>query len=237
MYSNPLVLLVTLLLNLARPITCTGQSPRWVHNEQERQLFPPGTLMREEKEIGGLCQPASCLPVGQLAGMGHTQLPSADQRPGCLWAGFPQHQWGKARAGRAWVCCTGIVKEKQNGIRAQVQVHKKLHPFSLAPGSIEHSPHNGLHWKKMLGLVYYRAWQWLGLRSSRSCRPPPWRIVPCTISIWAAVQSSVARPCSCGHRAGQRPKGKGQTMEAETKLDQLIHANLFRSFWCQDEQP
>lgn len=35
----------------------------------------------------------------------------------------------------------------------------------------------------------------------------------------------------------QRPKGKGQTMGAETKLDQLIHANLFRSFWCQHDQP
>ena len=38
-------------------------------------------------------------------------------------------------------------------------------------------------------------------------------------------------PHSPGHGAGQRPKGKGQTTGAETKLDQLIHANLFKSFW------
>lgn len=37
-------------------------------------------------------------------------------------------------------------------------------------------------------------------------------------------------PHSPGHSAGQRPKGKGQTMGAETKLDQLIHAKLFKSF-------
>lgn len=62
-YSNPLVLLATLLLNLTRPITCTGQSPRWVSNEQERRLFLPGILMRQEKETGSLCQPVICLPV------------------------------------------------------------------------------------------------------------------------------------------------------------------------------
>lgn len=34
-----------------------------------------------------------------------------------------------------------------------------------------------------------------------------------------------------GHRAGQRPKCKGQSRGAETKLCQLIHTNLFKSFW------
>lgn len=38
-------------------------------------------------------------------------------------------------------------------------------------------------------------------------------------------------PGSPGHRAGQRPKGKGQSRGAETKLCQLIHTNLFKSFW------
>ena len=43
---------------------------------------------------------------------------------------------------------------------------------------------------------------------------------------------SEPNPQSPGHGAGQRPKGKGQTTGAETKLDPLIHASLFKSFWA-----
>lgn len=206
-----------MLLNLTRPITCTGQSPRWVRNEQERRLFLPRILMRQEKEIGSLCQPVICLPVASwLAWATCSSSALARALAGCR-LGPPgtkgSHQGGKARAVRAWVCCTGTVEEKQDGNRAQLQVHGKQHPFSLAPGSIAHSPHIGLHWsrpcssRKMLGLVFYQAQQWLGLRSSRSYRPPPWLIVPCTISIWPAVQSSVARPSLLQPQSWAKAKG------------------------------
>lgn len=175
MYSNPLVFLVILLLNLARPVTCTGQSPKWACNDQERQLFLPGTLRRGEKEIGDLYQPASCLPVGQPAGMGHTQLLRAGQSPGCLQAASPQHQGLSPGLAGLGFAAQVQWEKKRDGNRAQIQVHGKQHPFF--PGTREHCTqptHRSLPCSReeVLGLVFYRAWQWLGLRSSRSCGPP-----------------------------------------------------------------
>lgn len=172
MYSNPLVFLVILLLNLARPVTCTGQSPSWACNEQERQLFLPGTLRRGEKEIGGplpTCQWASRLAWATLSSSGlaralaacRLHLPSTKgSHQG--WQGLGlQHRYSG--------------EKKRDGNRAQIQVHGKQHPFF--PGTREHCTqptHRSLPCSReeVLGLVFYRAWQWLGLRSSRSCGPP-----------------------------------------------------------------
>lgn len=166
MYSNPLVLLVTLLLNLARPITCIGQSPTWVHKEQERQLFLPGTLMREEKEIGDLFHPVSCISVGQPAGMDHTQLLSADQSPGCWippglsprresqgWQGLGLvHRYSGRKAGwkRGTAPSTWKTTSPSPGTRKYCTQPTQW--TTLEPSLQQEK-------KKKLGLVFYQAWQ------------------------------------------------------------------------------
>lgn len=77
----------------------------------------------------------------------------------------------------------------------------------------------------------------LTLKSFGSRRKVPCLVLPLPrliVSMGASGQMCGdlwPNPRSPGHRAGQRPEGKGQATGAETKLDQLIHANLFRSCW------
>lgn len=61
-------------------------------------------------------------------------------------------------------------------------------------------------------------------------RAPP-QLIVLLLEHLARCAAICGQAGSPGQGAGQRPKGKGQTTGAETKLDQLIHANLFKSFW------
>lgn len=186
MYPNPLVLLVTLLLNLARPITCTGQSPKWVYNDQERQLFLPGTHERREGNWGPF-------PTCQL----HPRGPAGWQGLGLL------HRYSGRKAG----CKQGTAPSTRETTSLSPGTRKRCtQPTQWT--TLEPSLQQEI---KNAGFGVLPSMAVLGVRSSRSCRPPPWLIVPHTISIWPAVQSSVARPLLLWPQSfgkGQRGKGK-----------------------------
>lgn len=197
--------------------------------------------MREEKEIGDLFHPVSCISVGQPAGMDHTQLLSADQSPGCWippglsprresqgWQGLGLvHRYSGRKAGWKWGTAPSTWKTT-----------------SPSPGTRKYctQPTQWTTLEPSLQQEKKKCWVWCftkhGSEELQELQAP-------TMAHCATHNKHLAS-CAviCGQTLAlvatelwQRPKGKGQTMGAETKLDQLIHANLFRSFWCQHDQP